>query len=283
MHVEQLGIRWTIGNVSDRGFEALRLSLWGARNVFGPRARYVVCVNSVSIADAQRRVGDVPDEVTWRAVSRDELPDFLRPHLDHDLSEGTGWKFSPLRIFPGLYELALDNDCILWSTPPAIRTWLEGAHDQYGVFAADVLQCAGAFADLCGPEPRNSGIRGLPPDFDYGRALQDILRRRPVPLRSEQDEQGLQAAALAHALPLLIVPVEDVTICSPFPPHVPSLGRCGAHFVGLNARALPWKYEERGASEYIAEHWDRLRGTLLARVGQRRAEEERSPSFSSRP
>ena len=32
----RLGVRWTTGDASARGFEALRLSLWGAFRLFGP-------------------------------------------------------------------------------------------------------------------------------------------------------------------------------------------------------------------------------------------------------
>jgi hypothetical protein len=68
------------------------------------------------------------------------------------------------------------------------------------------------------------------------------------------DEQGLQTAVLQRHDPFVVNNTE-VSICSPFPPHVRSLGRCGAHFVGLNAKSLPWKYEGRPAVEYIREHW----------------------------
>lgn len=89
-----LGIRWTIGDVSDQGFEALRLSIWGARKVFGPAATYVVCVNTVDVHDARERVGGIPDGVSFHAV-RGGPPSFLREHFDASMAEGVGWKFSP--------------------------------------------------------------------------------------------------------------------------------------------------------------------------------------------
>ena len=61
--------------------------------------------------------------------------------------------------------LSLDNDCILWEAPPAIRQWVEEDDPTRCVAAEDVLACFGQFAPLCGPEPRNGGIRGLPPAF----------------------------------------------------------------------------------------------------------------------
>lgn len=267
MLADRLLVRWTVGAVSRRGFEALQLSVWGAHRVFGPRASYVICVNSVAPGDARALTGPLPPGVLWRESRREELPEFLRRHLDATLSEGTSWKFAPLRLAPDRYELALDNDCILWAAPAALRTWLDGAHPSHTVLAEDVRPCFGQFAQECGPAPRNSGIRGLPPGFDLAAALAHALDCRPTTLRSELDEQGLQTFALAGAGPVLVVAAEEVTICSPFPPHVPHLGTCGAHFVGLNAHALPWEYEGRPATALTAEHWERLRPGLEERVG----------------
>lgn len=43
----RLALRWTIGDVRDRGFEMLRLSIACAYRLFGPSAKYLVCVNSL--------------------------------------------------------------------------------------------------------------------------------------------------------------------------------------------------------------------------------------------
>ena len=127
--------------------------------------------------------------------------------------------------------------------PQAIDAWLSGRATDACALAEDVAPAFGQFAPLCGGAPRNTGIRGLPPGFDLGAALDEVLAVHPVRLVSELDEQGLQVAALSRAGPALAVTLEDVAICSPFPPHLQQLERCGAHFVGLNMRpprtALP--------------------------------------------
>lgn len=262
-----LGVRWTIGDVSVLGFEALRLSIHGATRIFGRHARYVVCVNSVPLELARERTGPVPDLVEWRDVTR-ELDPAMRRHFDEGLAEGVGWKFAPLRVFEDRHELALDNDCILWGVPIALRAWL--AEDDPGtcVIAEDVRACFGQFAEECGDAPRNTGIRGVPPGFDLRRAMEAVLARRPALLRSELDEQGLQVAALTSARRTLVVSLADVSICSPFPPHRRELGRCGAHFVGLNAHRLSWTLEDgRNACEETRAHFARLRPLLYERVG----------------
>ncbi|HEU0054126.1 MAG TPA: hypothetical protein VFQ39_13160, partial [Longimicrobium sp.] len=81
------------------------------------------------------------------------------------------------------------------------------------------------------------------------------------------DEQGLQVAAVSRLKPPAVVSVEEVTICSPFWPHLPHLGRFGAHFVGLNEHDLPWDYYGRPAIECVREHWRRHRDEVHARVG----------------
>lgn len=258
------GVRWTIGDVDPLGFEALRLSIWGAWRIFGERGAYVVYVNSMGIDEARSRTGDLPDGIAWRPAG--SLPEFLEAHLDGAMAEGVAWKLAPLRAFPDRFELSLDNDCVLWDLPEAMRAWLSEPEPRC-LIAADVTPAHGAFADLTRPEPRNTGIRGLPPGHDLGKALLAVLERHPVPLRSELDEQGLQVVALDLNRPAHVVSTSDVTICSPFWPQTPELGRAGAHFVGLNTRNLPWNWYDRPARECVVENWERHRPELYARVG----------------
>jgi hypothetical protein len=262
----KLGVRWTIGDVSDRGFEALRLSIHGAVGVFGAGTAYVVYVNSLPVAEARARTGRIPGIVEWR-VAPNEIPAILRDRLDSHMAEGVAWKLLPLSAFPDRHELALDNDVILWEVPEAIRLWLADPSGKARVVAEDVAMGHGAFAAHCGPEPRNSGIRGTPSGFDLADAMGRVLAAGAPRLDSELDEQGLQVAALSIDGPPLVVRTEEVTICSPFWPHQPHLGSCGAHFVGLNARHIPWNYYDRPGTAVRAEHWDGHRDQLYARLG----------------
>lgn len=256
-------MRWTIGAVSRQGFEALRLSIHGALRIFGADARYAVCVNGLGIAEAQQRTGPVPACVQWHRSGG--LPSFMRSHLEDGMAEGAAWKLAPLRLFPDRHEIALDNDCILWDRPIAMQQWLQ--QEARCLIAADLVLAHGAFTHLTGPQPRNAGIRGFPPGFDLDHALRQVLAMHPIPIRSEQDEQGLQVAALDLAAPAYVVACEDVWLCSPFWPKAPHLGRCGAHFIGLNITSAPWSYFGRPATEVLAANWFGHRRTLYARVG----------------
>lgn len=261
----RLGIRWTIGDVTPNGFHALRLSLWGAWRLFGERAAYAVCVNTVSVDDAWARTGTVPPGVQWIEVDAGLVPAALHTRLDGKMADGVAWKFAPVRIFPERYELSLDNDCILWAMPQALSTWLRSERPSF-VIAADVRPAFGQFASLCGPEPRNSGIRGLPPGFDLAGAMASLLDETGARLETELDEQGAQVATLLRSGPVHVVRTSEVTICSPFHPHQPGLGACGAHFVGLNTRRLGWKYDGVPAEQMVVEHWLRHRDELARRV-----------------
>jgi hypothetical protein len=264
--MRRLGVRWTIGDVSPAGFEALRLSVQGAVRLFGATARYCVCVNNMSVAAAQRRAGPMPRDVAWRSADP-SVPDLLQPFLSTGMAEGVAWKLSPLRLFRHCHELSLDNDVVLWDVPRALYDWLNGPDPTACLIAEDVTPAFGQFGAMCGAAPRNSGIRGLGPRFDLGAALARVLERAPVRLHSELDEQGLQIAALSADNPAFVIPVDDVTICSPFYPHRPGLGRCGAHFVGLNARDIPWRYYDQPATSVRIRHWKKLRPEVHRRVG----------------
>jgi hypothetical protein len=270
----RIALRWTIGDVSGRGFEALRLSVWGARRLFGDDAALVICCNNLQLQQACAKAGPLPEGVVWHDAT-EALPGWMRSWFGDGMAEGVGWKFAPLRLFPGRYEISLDNDCILWAMPEALRLWLSGAAPGRCVMAEDVRPAFGRFAPFCGPRPMNSGIRGLPPGFDLEEALRAMLERasaaegRRAVVNSELDEQGLQVAALSQAsgCELLTVRTTEVTICSPFWPHQPELGSCGAHFVGLNARHIAWDYYDRPADDWMREHWARHRERLQAHTG----------------
>lgn len=261
----KIGVRWTVGNVHPVGLEALRLSIWGAWRLFGPQTRFVVCVNSIHVSAAKRLTGPVPEIIRWREVD-DEVPEFIRRRLAPNMAEGAGWKFAPLRMFPDRFELSLDNDCILWDLPAALRASLAFGGTPQPVIAADVQRMFGKFSEWCGPEPRNSGLRGLPPGFDLETRLRRMLERVSEPLDSKHDERGLQVAALQWQSDCRVVEVGEVAICSPFPDHRQEPGTCGAHFVGLNAWDLPWQWRGRPASHWTREFWKQQHPAVHERV-----------------
>jgi hypothetical protein len=249
-----LTIRWTVGDVSSRGFDALALSIAGARTVFGPSARYVVCVNTIHPDAAQARVGAMANHVEWHD-STGEIPPWLGRYLDANMAQGVAWKFAPVRLFPESHVLALDNDVILWRLPTGIREWLDDRDSL--LIAEDVWACHGQFARFCPKEPRNSGIVGFPPHYDVETKLRSFLDEEGVCLSSETDEQGLQVAVVTSEKHR-VVSVGEVSICGRFHPHLLELGSCGAHFVGINVKHLAFAHE----------FWDGRKAEIEQRLAQ---------------
>lgn len=258
----RIGVRWTVGDVSSHGYETLALSIAGATKTFGPDARYVVCVNSVGVETARQRVGPVSDSVEW-VDATSLVPAWLAKYAGPGMAEGVAWKFAPVELFADGPSLALDNDVILWSVPDSVRQWYEDG-DSF-LIAEDVSAHHGQFAAWCAAEPRNSGIRGVPGGFDVDRAIRDLLDRSGVILESETDEQGLQAA-LVTSRKHRLVRLDEVTICGYFRPHRLELGSCGAHFVGVNSRHLPWEWQGRNGVEWIHSFWQYMEPQVHARI-----------------
>jgi len=253
----RLAIRWTVGDVSVRGFEALALSIAGARAVFGEAAAYYVCVNTIDLDTARSRVGSVACLTNWIDCSG-RLPAWFKDHVDPAMAEGVAWKFAPPALFRDRHVLSLDNDVILWRMPDAIRRWLESPETL--LIAEDVHSYYGQFANLCPAEPRNSGMVGIPAGWDTEARLKHLLRN--VRLTSEADEQGLQVA-MVTAEPHGVVSVRDVSISGYFRPHMLELGSCGAHFVGVNSRHSQSTWQGRSIEHFAHEFFDGKRPEVV--------------------
>jgi hypothetical protein len=106
----------------------------------------------------------------------------------------------------------------------------------------------------------------LPPGFDLAPELRKCLEEVGAVLRSETDEQGLQVA-MVSAERHHLVGLHEVTICGYFRPHRLELGSCGAHFVGVNARKLPWTWNGRSGEEYAHAFWHSSRPAVCERIG----------------
>jgi hypothetical protein len=248
----RVAVRWTIGDVSARGFEALTLSIAGAKRIFRDDARYVVCVNTIGIDVAAARVGDMAADVEWRQADA-EIPEWLNEYTDSGMAEGVAWKLAPLEIASDLPTIALDNDVVLWRMPDSICGWLEEGDSL--LIAQDVRSCYGIFGDWCPAAARNSGIRGTPAGFPLKQRLMALLERSRATLRSETDEQGLQVAMISREKHHLVT-LDEVSICGYFRPHQLDFGSCGAHFVGVNSKKLPYKWKGRSGEAYVHGFWD---------------------------
>jgi hypothetical protein len=58
---------------------------------------------------------------------------------------------------------------------------------------------------------------------------------------------------------------EKLEVISSFPPHVPALGHCEAHFVGLNTKQFNWSRDGVDPLQITRDHWSKM--ALLDRLG----------------
>jgi CelD/BcsL family acetyltransferase involved in cellulose biosynthesis len=85
----------------------------------------------------------------------------------------------------------------------------------------------------------------------------DLLRGR------EAYKARWRSAEVANRRRTLSLP----TVSREAAPHLPHLGRCGAHFAGLNAKSLSCSTEGCPAVDPLADHWRRHRPALYRFVG----------------
>ena len=219
-YYDDLIVRWTVGDVSVAGFEALRLSTHGARRIFGPAAHYVVCVNTVPLDRARALTGPVPPEIEWLDAT-DALSPLIAEHSDASRAGGVleirarsagprppgaapGQRLRPLVAAARIGRVAVGRR-------RSLSAGRGCGHD-----AGTVSGTAAGAADR---------IRGLPPGFDLEAAFADILRQTGITLRSELDEQGLVTLACSRPATPHVVGEGEVAICGPSP-------RTGRHSAG---------------------------------------------------
>jgi hypothetical protein len=231
-----------------------------AWRLFGNQTDYVVCVNTIAADEARRRLGPAIPDLYVVQVRASDFPSWLRGRIDRGHAQGAAWRLAPVRVAPACNELALDNDVILWRIPPAIEEWLavgEGCVSAEGTHAA-----FGKFASSCGPEPRDAGIRGLPPGFAYDAALRRLLDEHPGSVETGADEQGIQVAALQRLDGAHIVSAREVSVSSLDAPFPLVLGTHGVHLAGLNARS------NGPAQPAIHRDWARHRAAIERAVSE---------------
>ena len=215
--------RWTIGRVHPCGWEVLFRSI----KAF-PYSEFdkVICYNNLTEKELKK--------LSTLGVT---LHQQIASQLDHPVGT-SGWKLVPPRLQPDGYELWIDNDLIIRQKFPALDKWLTsrtsfisqgiipgGLYGKYkGLVKSRVPLCAGLF--------------GLPPFFDFNRAILDrchrILGSRALNLPF--DEQGLTASVVTSFPDFICAPLQQVMVCERFSKKYPAM-----HFVGVNrGRRQAW-------------------------------------------
>ncbi len=220
--------RWTIGPVSSLGFDILKTSVKMFADKY-PEFDRVVCFNHIDRGKLYALDAELIDQ-----HSESQIFALRDPDSNGEEASGCGWKLVPPRLRPDAHELWIDNDIVIMERIATIDQWLGlntgiissgiGRNRMYGRFDKAVPD----HLHLC------AGLFGLPPQFDFERAI--FWAKDELPLGG-YDEQGLTTSIVTSIDGLLIVPPVDLLIVEDVA-ELPSILPKGLHFVGANRK--PW-------------------------------------------
>lgn len=179
-------MRWTMGNVSEAGWECLSESIRVTTKVY-PEFDFVICHNNLSSEQVTRlsKMG-----IQLYCQKKEEI--VINYRSDEKTIESVVdyfWKLAPPRLRPEAHEVWIDNDIIISERIEEIDNWLESdvpiisqsyGRELYGSYDKDIPQglalCAGFF--------------GLPPHFQFEEKLRELTKNKKI---RGHDEQGLMA------------------------------------------------------------------------------------------
>lgn len=241
--------RWTIGPVSEQGYQILRKSVKLFQKIY-PEFDTIVCCNHI---DDISFIKNINVEIYEQNNNELKYP-LLEPETYYDSESdsthfysssnygmaASGWKLSPPRLRLNSHELWLDNDIIIRERIKSIDNWLKndnlcivsmGRGRNYGIYhfliPDEIKMCAGFF--------------GLPPYFDFNKKILDytvLLQNNPL---GSYDEQGVVAAILINHFHKNCVITDEIKIYEP-PESLNTTIPKGFHFVCANKNEIHKAY-----------------------------------------
>lgn len=215
-------MRWTVGDASKLGLSILEESIRAAKITLSHlNLDMVVCSNSSS--DQVKKIclqyDVILHEPEWSnfplpphsVLSFGPIPAPPRGRL------GSFWKICPPRISLNSHELVCDNDVIIQRPSEELERFF---FEEKTLVSEDHIFSLGKYTNFL-DRPYNSGLYGLPPNFDFGQALLNAWRDTGsmCPLLS-RDEQGLISLVLTmHKNGFIAIP--NKKICMAFDEGLP--------------------------------------------------------------
>lgn len=196
-----------------------------------------ICFNNLTPGQ-QEQIGKIVN-VTLLEQPSDALP--LKP-------QGVAWKLYPPRLDINRHEVFLDNDLVIFKKMPKIDAFLNQTDTV--IYTKSLFHAFGNFKKFISASFRlNSGFFGLPPGFDFDKAVRSYL---PTAWADRFDEQGLVALIMSQFPKRIEIELDEVQVC-----HQGAFGNpeFGYHFVGANEGNLKaWSaYKRRmGSSALLA-------------------------------
>ena len=219
-------LRYVVGPVTQAGIRSVAISAQNMLRLY-PEFDIILCTNQCEPHPTLKALGlPIIDQSPYTVSS--PFPPTPGFHVH--------WKLSPPRFRLDAHEVIMDNDIIIDCRIDELDAFLEQEHAC--LIYQGLHRLFGQFHDLVDGDLRvNSGIIGLPPQYDFQSELSATARLAKIQAWSDPfDEQGLVAATLSKRpyimIPMTRVPiVEESSAGEGWNRH---LGKCGTHFVHLN-------------------------------------------------
>lgn len=242
-------VRWTLGPVSDLGYEILLESIIRFMSLY-PEFDRVLCYNNID----KNNLKKFSKYVTLFEQKEEDLPCLVKPpDRTTGAATGCGWKLCSPRLRPNSLELFLDNDLVLFSKISEIDDWMKSK--RHGVISEGRWQMFGGFRNFINPKYRLcAGLFGLPPFFSFHKHIRYFYSYFNKPLGA-YDEQGLTAATVSNMKNFYVVPITKLKIIEnhDFFVDIKKEAVCGIHFVGANRKTKHsgWEKYKKFMSSYV--------------------------------
>jgi len=204
-------LRWTMGSSNPIDLEILELSIKNIKKHYQDTFDYYICHNNI---DAKLlRIFDV------NLVEQKPIPGMYQP-------KGVAWKLYPPRLSIQTHEIFMDSDVVLWKKLEEIDKFLN--NKDLFLFTEALFYNHGRFKTNI---KLNSGIIGIPPNFDFQQALVKNMQDG-VGWHNYFDEQGMVATIFSNK-PYVVIPMSKVGIC-----HYDTMPKSthGLHFVSAKRK-----------------------------------------------
>ena len=219
--------RWTIGNVKKAGYEILERSIRCFQKIY-PEFDCIVCYNEIE----RKNLDFISSDISFFLQTHDCCSIKIKPFSIN------AWKLFPPRLRITSHELFIDNDLVIHKRIPQINEFLSSKRPLcYGCYDQNRNFPYGKFSNFFSKKYNNfilnSGLFGLPPDYDFECEINYLLEQVGTKEWQNFDEQGLVAKCLLDKNPILVLK-EQLSNC--WLNYI--YGEFGCHFCGHNQNEM---------------------------------------------
>jgi hypothetical protein len=212
--------RWIIGDVEPEGFSVLSESIRNILKFYKNEFDFLICSNAINLNSKlmlqkiSQRFNVEIHEQSWDELPIDQSFIFKK---SNSIRDGTFWKLCPSRMRLKSHEIICDNDVVFTKPINSIKEFLE---KNVVLMMKEDAFCVGKYFNLFKEkENYNSGLYGLPPNYDFEKELKKTWEENGK--YNEllwRDEQGLVTSTLKKNEHIIISSDEII--------HLFNQGRC---------------------------------------------------------